>query len=201
MSEISDGAFDITATSLGRIGGYKAIKIDPAKKEIYFTDKNCKIDMGAYGKGYAVDRALEVLKRHSVEEAMVDVGGNIKFLGLPSNKKEWLVGIRNPDDPAKIFNTLKVKPCVSKTEIRKEVAVATSGNYLRKHIVALKERDEGVLSVTIIAPTALEADLLSTTLFNMADSGECLNVLENFDNVEAWIIRRDGNGRLEMTKE
>lgn len=206
MSEISDGAFDITATSLAVKDGYKTIKLDRGKKEIYFTDENCRIDMGAYAKGYAVDKAMEVLKKHSIERAIMDAGGNIKFLGLPPNKKEWNVGIRSPEDPAEIFKTIKVEPCVggrndAVIEAPEEAALATSGNYLRKHIVALKERDESILSVTIIAPTAQEADLLSTTLFNMADTEERLKALEKFDNIEALIIRRDEKGGLELARE
>lgn len=191
MCEISHGAFDITATSLGLKNGYKNIELANIRKEVHFTDKNCKIDLGAYAKGYAVDRAVEILKIRSIKNAMVDAGGDIRLVGLPLGSKEWAVGIRNPRKPKDIFKIIKID---------RETAIATSGNYLREHIIALKDRSPLVLSVTVIAPTALEADLFSTTLFNMTKS-ERLKLLGNFDNIEVLVIKKSKNSSLKLIKE
>ncbi len=191
MCEISHGAFDITATSLGLKNGYKNIELVNIRKEIHFTDKNCKIDLGAYAKGYAVDRAVEILKIHSIKNAIVDAGGDMRLVGLPLGSKEWAVGIRNPREPKDIFKIIKID---------RETAIATSGNYLREHIIALKDRSPLVLSITVIAPTALEADLFSTAIFNMTKS-ERLKLSENFDNIEVLVIEKGKNSRLELIKE
>jgi thiamine biosynthesis lipoprotein len=191
MSKISDGAFDITATSLGRKDGYRSIVLNKERKEIFFKDKNCKIDLGAYAKGYAVDRAIETLKAYSIKNALVDAGGDMRMVGRPFPYKEWRIGIRDPQNPKDIFKIIK---------INKNASIATSGNYLRKHIVSLKDRDASVLSVTVIAQTALEADLFSTTLFNMSES-ERLKLIKDFDNIEVLIVRKKKDGRLELIGE
>lgn len=191
MCWISNGAFDITATSLSSKDGYEAIVLSKQKKEIYFTDKNCKIDLGAYAKGYAVDRAIEILRAHSIKNAIVDAGGDMRLIGLPVPHREWTVGIRNPQKSEDIFKIIK---------IGKEAAVTTSGNYLRKHIIPLGDRNPSVLSVTVIAQTALEADLLSTTLFNMRKN-ERLELMKNFGNIEVLVIKKEKEGGLELIKE
>lgn len=190
MSWASEGTFDITATSLGRKDGYKEIVLNRKKKEISFKDKDCKIDLGAFAKGYAIDRAIEVIESHDIKNALVDAGGDMRMIGLPLPLKEWTIGIRNPEKPKETFKIIKFK---------EEVSIATSGNYLRSHIVDLEGRDPTILSVSVIAPTALEADLLSTTLYNMKKK-ERLKLLEDFDSVKVLLVR-EKNSELILEKE
>lgn len=192
MSGQTEGVFDITATSLGRKDGYKEVITDKERKEIYFKDKNCRLDLGAYAKGYAVDRAVSVLRTEGIKNALVDAGGDIRFIGRPSPDKKWKIGVRNPLYPQRVFKVLDAPET--------DLSLATSGNYLRKHIVALRERDEAVLSVTVIAPTVLEADLFSTAVFNMGYE-QRLKVLEKFNNIEVLLVVKKENGRLKLIKE
>ncbi|MFH1856834.1 MAG: FAD:protein FMN transferase [Candidatus Omnitrophota bacterium] len=190
MSGKTRGAFDVTATSLAMQDGYKKIILDKEKKEVYFAEENCEIDLGAYAKGYAVDKAIEALEKHLVENAVVEAGGDLRVIGLPFPKKEWKIGIRNPIDASKILDVIKTD---------KEIAIATSGNYLRKHIIPLEEREEDIVSMTVMSKTTMEADLFATALFNMKEE-ERLKLLREFDNIKVVIVKEDKNGALRVIK-
>lgn len=194
MSEISKGAFDVTATSLNMKNGYKSVVLNKEKKEVSFNEEKCRLDLGAYAKGYAVDRAVEILRKNSVKNAVVDAGGDVRVMGLPARPAggQWKIGIRNPLNTKEIFKVI---------ELNKEAAVVSSGNYLREHIVSLRDRDDSVLSVTVIAPNATEADLFSTALFNAAGEDERLEMVKGVDDIEVLVIKQDKYGELDLVKE
>ena len=71
-SELSKGRFDVTLSRLG----YKKIVLDEKKKTIFFSGQDVQIDLGGIAKGYAVDRAVRVLKSNGIDSALVNIGGN-----------------------------------------------------------------------------------------------------------------------------
>jgi thiamine biosynthesis lipoprotein len=118
----SEGAFDITVAPLmkawgffrdeGRLPknadiekamahtGYRHVALDPTARTVRFDEPGVELDPGGIGKGYAVDRMVEVLQRRGVEIAMVSVGSSIYGMGGPPETPEgWRVIIRAPDDP------------------------------------------------------------------------------------------------------
>jgi thiamine biosynthesis lipoprotein len=188
FSKLTDGAFDITATSLGEADGYKNIVLDKKNKTVYYKDKKVKIDLGAAAKGYAVDKAVVVLKSYGLNDILVNAGGDIYASGHYSNRK-WAIGIRNP---------LKIDEIEGKIYLSNR-AVATSGNYLRVHIFKTidKEMKSDVISATVIASKCLEADILATAVFVAPDT--VLRVAEELENIDILLIK-DVNGKLKEYK-
>jgi FAD:protein FMN transferase len=186
FGKITEGSFDITATSLGRLNGYKSIELDSARKTVYFKDSGTKIDLSAAAKGYAVDKAVSSLKGQGVERALVNAGGDLRAIGRDKEDK-WMVGLRNPKDKDKIILTLKIS----------NKAVATSGDYFRDHIIKTKKDKKSikVLSSTIIADDCLTADILATSLFVMGEEG--IELIERIENAEGLLIIEE-NKKLEF---
>lgn len=158
-SRISKGSFDITVAPLKK-GRYKDIILDKDASTVRFLDEDMKIDLGGIAKGYAVDRAKDVLSSHGIENALVDLGGNIFALGSPPGKDGWQIGIQHPTDKDAVIHRLELK----------DRAVATSGNYERpSHILdpVTGAPVTGPLSVSVVADSAEMADAFSTAIFVM----------------------------------
>lgn len=228
-SELSGGAFDITVSPLVALWGffqgkghvpsdkeiekvlpaisYKNIVINKntgTKKTstVFFKNTQTQIDLGAIGKGYAVDKALEIVKKFGLENVCINLGGNIYVLGTPHDKTAWKIGIQHPRNKDEILGYL---------ELRDE-ATATSGDYERffeikgkrySHIVnPLTGRPvTGTIATTIVAPTGTEVDALSTSLFVMGHE-KGLELVKKIPNVHAMIIYEGNDGKImiEMTK-
>lgn len=188
FSKLTNGAFDVTATSLDKANGYKKIILDKGKKTIYFKDKKIKVDLGGSAKGYAVDRAIAVLSSHGYSNTLVNAGGDIYASGN-YRKGKWAIGIRNP---------LKVDKIEDKIYLT-NMAVATSGNYLRVHIIKTIDNDKkfDAVSATVIAPKCLEADILATAVF--ADPNIVMEVAESLDGIEVLLIKNI-DGELKEVK-
>ena len=128
-----------------------------------------EVNFGAIGKGYALDRAAGVLRAEGVSGALLNFGGQVLVAGLPPDQPYWTVEVRDPHDP---WN-----PARRLTELRLAAgSIATSADYARGMTVAGRPYSHildprtgapaaGLRSVTVIAPTATEADALSTALF------------------------------------
>ena len=209
-SKLSDGAFDISVGPLIELWGfngeektvpdktqirkalalvnYRNVTINREKSTVKLEKPGMKIDLGAIAKGYAVDRMIAVLESNGIKEAMVNAGGDIYALGNPTGKSGWEIGIRNPREHGDIIDVIKVE----------NSAIATSGDYENffleggerySHIIDPRRGvpASGVMSVTVIAQTAMEADALSTTLFVLGkEEGEKLT--KELTNVKAFFI-------------
>ena len=147
-----------------KLVNYKNIVIDEKNNSIYFKKKGMEINLGGIAKGYAVDKAVEVLKRENIKKAIVNAGGNLFAYGTT-----WRVGIKNPRKEG-IFKTVCVK----------NKAIATSGDYERFFVSEVKGKRkrfshifdprtgypaQDCISATVIAPSGVESDWLSTSLF------------------------------------
>ena len=187
FGRITEGSFDITATSLNEPDGYKKISLNGSQGTVYFKDPKIKIDLSASAKGYAVDKAIESLIASKVESALVDAGGDIRVLGRYKGNN-WSIGIRHPQLKDKII--LKVN--------LSNKAIATSGNYFQRHIIDTHSLDKAkneILSATVIASDCLTADILATSLFVMGEDG--LRVIEGMDGIDGMlIIEEDGKIKI-----
>lgn len=133
-----------------------------------------RVDLGGIAKGYGVDRAVDVLERSGVAGGLVDVGGDLRCFGRPAEGPSWTVEIRNPFGPAPLGRLALPHG-----------AVCTSGNYARfteiegkrySHIIDPRSGwpADAVPAVTVVAPTALEADVWSTALSVLGPEGFAL---------------------------
>jgi FAD:protein FMN transferase len=211
-SRRTDGAFDITVGPLmrawgffraeGRLPaseelstarektGFEKIEIDPASRTARFAVPEMEIDLGAIGKGYAVDRVAAVLSEAGIETALIDAGSSTIFaLGAPPDCVGWTVHVPDPLERSRPLSTVTLR----------DQSISTSGNYERFFEVSGKRYGhiidprrgvpvEGVLQACLLAPSATMSDALSSAIFVMgADAGA--EMLEAFEGVEAmWVL-------------
>ncbi|MFO7773776.1 MAG: FAD:protein FMN transferase [Dehalococcoidia bacterium] len=141
---------------------YRNLIIDEDNNRARFNRDGMEVTLGGIAKGYAVDRACEVLKGGGIEEALVDIGGDIRAIGT----KSWRIGIRDP----------RAEEVLVDIELENK-AIATSGDYVRYHLLKGAELVHHIInpktgapardsiSVTIVAQDSLTADALSTGVF------------------------------------
>lgn len=136
-----------------------------AAKKIKRHNKQSQIDLGAIAKGFAIDKAAGILSGFNFVDFMIDAGGDVYVSGRNCNGKKWRIGVRDPRKKESLLDVLHIS----------DVAVTTSGDYERyfeidgkrySHIIDPRTGKSAnkVLSATVIAPTAVEADALSTAL-------------------------------------
>lgn len=202
--DLSGGAFDVTILPVlehartgravpervSRLVDYRNIQVDG--KEIVFKTPGMQITLDGIAKGFVVDQAVEALKKQGYDQVLVEAGGDLAVNGRESHDQGWSIGVSSPR-PQKLEGYLAVFS-ISKG------AVATSGDYLNwfsedmssHHIinpVSLLSPQE-LASVTVFAPTAMEADALSTTIMVLgADEG--LRLANQLESIEAMVVTKD----------
>jgi thiamine biosynthesis lipoprotein len=157
------------------------------KQGIRFLKEGMGITLDGIAKGYIVDEAANALKKMGVQYALINAGGDIRAIGGNGPNKSWKIGITDPRKQKPYLQTIGLN----------NGAVATSGNYevyfdrekLYHHIIdthtGRSPRD--MASVSITAPTVMEADALSTTVF-IEGIEKGLRLVETLPNVEAMVI-------------
>ncbi len=212
FSRISGGAFDITYASVGYAYDYRARTrpddtllarnldaidyrhIELVGNRVLFRNAGVRINLGGIAKGYAVDRAADIVSKScGIREAMISAGGDSRIIG-DRRGRSWMIGIQNPRDPAGIALRLPLA----------NSAISTSGDYERffiengervHHIInpATGRSASRSWSATVTGPDAMTTDALSTTIFILgADKGIAL--IETLDGIDAIII--DNQGKL-----
>ncbi len=134
---------------------------------VSFDGAGVELNLGSIGKGYALDRAAEVLLEHGLDEWLIQGGhSSIVARGGHNELPGWPVGLRNPLLPQRQLGTILLR----------DQALATSGTAVQHfrfegkrygHIIDPRSGwpTDSMLSVTVLAPTAAEADALSTAFF------------------------------------
>ena len=148
--------------------GLDKIVFDDDRRSVGFPRQGMAIDLDGIAKGYALDLAAQAAQRAGVRTGALDLGGNLRLLEPP--EKYFSIGVRSPG---------KTGRTVRKKELEKVsggVGIATSGNYERFTVLDGKKYGHVLdpatgrpapfrYSATVIAPTAAEADWLSTALY------------------------------------
>jgi FAD:protein FMN transferase len=188
-SRQSEGAFDISVGPLMKVWGfyrgagrlprkeevdralqkvgYRNILLDPGSRTVRFAQPGVDLDPGGIGKGYAVDRMVEVLKENGISSALVSAAGSsIYALGTPNNGKGWEVKIRDPKDPRKTLEELYLK----------DQSMSTSGSYEKFFVAEGKVYSHimdprtgypatGTLAVSVVAPRTLDSEAWTKPFF------------------------------------
>ena len=217
ISGLSEGAFDITIAPLTQLWrkarergvpppseevkkilglvNFKNLLIRPDGK-VFLKKKGMAIDLGGIAKGYAVDRAFEILTSLGYKNFIVNAGGDLWAGGLKNNEP-WSIGIQDPRSAEKVMATISVL----------DSAVATSGDYEKffshqgkryHHILNPKTGfpAEGCQSVTILCKDGMTADGLATAVFVLG-SVKGYDLCQKMKGVECLIV--DGDGKVVMT--
>ncbi len=190
ISKITDGAFDISYASMDKIWhfdgsmkqmpspeaikksvskvGYQNIILDPENQTVFLKLKGMKIGFGAIGKGYAADKAKQLLVSEGVKAGIINASGDMNTWGKQPDGQKWQIGITNPLHKNTVFATFPLT----------DEAVVTSGNY-EKYVIFNGKRythiidprtgypASGIISATVFAPSAELADALATSIFVM----------------------------------
>ena len=156
-----------------------------AETEGYFTAMpNAAIDPTGLVKGWAIERASTLLRRHGSTDHAVNGGGDIQVAGHPSPGEPWRVGITDPRARDRMLTV------VAGTDF----AVATSGTAERgQHIVdpfTRRAPDQGYLSATVVGPSLTRADAYATAVFVMGP--HALPWVETREGYEALLLAGDG---------
>ena len=145
------------------------------------------IDFGGIAKGFAVDRAVEVLKRNGVVAGIVNAGGDLRVFGSASQ----LVHLRHPTQPNRASGAVRLL----------ERAIATSGIYFsrtknrRRYVSPILDARTGraacdLISVTVGAANCMTADALTKVVFALR--GEAVPLLERY-SADALLLEQDGS--------
>lgn len=149
------------------------------------------ITLDGIAKGYIVDKASAVLSAYGVNRHMINAGGDIRTSGGKADGKPWVVAIQ---DPAKKRN-------YPATIAMRDGAIATSGGYevfydrqrMYSHLVTPQTGNSphSVLSVSVTAPTVMEADTLATAVYIM-QARKGLQFIDSLTNRECLVLGRNG---------
>ncbi|MBX2818011.1 MAG: FAD:protein FMN transferase [Saprospiraceae bacterium] len=220
ISQLTDGAFDISfagtdkiwsfdgkehampsqatiSESVSRVG-YEKIQLDDSARTVFLPEKGMKIAFGAIGKGYAADRAKQLLQGNGIEAGIINASGDLASWGMLPEGKPWTVAITNPLNPDHAFGVLPIH----------EGSVVTSGNYEKyalidglryAHIIDPRSGlpSRGIVSATVFCGRAELGDALATSLFVIGVSTG-LDRINQMPGVECIIV--DDNGTIHTSK-
>jgi len=207
ITKLSNGSFDVSLDNLTKVWGFYTDDPQlPTKSEIdsallnsgwqkitllgdnkIIKKNNVGLNFGAIAKGYAVDKAINVLKKLGINEALINAGGEISVIG-----NNWIVGIQHPRETNSIIKKIKLDG----------FTVATSGDYEQYFAVDGKRYHHildprtgypstGLRSVTIINKENTITDALATAVFVMGKENG-LKLIETLDGTEAMLIDSEG---------
>lgn len=153
----TDGFFDLTS---GSPGSFSAVEINPAGRTVRFTAPEIRLDLGALGKGYALDRAAALTLQYGFEQALLH-GGTSSVLALG----EWPVGVRDPWNPAGELTQFRLSDSGMSSSAAFGAEQQVSDIIHPHQRQPLREQ----AGCTVVAPTAAEAEILSTALLAMSE--------------------------------
>jgi thiamine biosynthesis lipoprotein ApbE len=211
FSNLTDGAFDITVGKLMELWrngqqkntipdseaikktvsecvGYEKIMLHAQENQVELKSPCLSIDFGGIGKGYAIDRAVRILRDKGIKSGLINFSGNLYAIGAPPGEKGWSIGVKHPRNKDEVLTFIEVK----------DRGVSTSGDYERYFEINGKRFShifdprtgypvETVPSATVIAENATDADALSTAISVMGKA-ESLESLGKFDRAGVMIV-------------
>lgn len=225
VSQISDGAFDITLGPLINLWGFGPatrstppsdemiasvkvdighhyVEIDEASKRAR-RQKNVEVSLSAVAKGYATDVVARLLENNSINNYMIEIGGELKIRGVNQRDKHWKIGIE--------------KPALGRTGVVQavtgdNVAIATSGeyrNYYEENGVRVshtlnpvtgKPIRHKLASVTVVTELGGYADAYATAL-NVLGPAEGYELAEREKLAAFFIVSEGDSFRIKYTSE
>jgi FAD:protein FMN transferase len=196
LYKASNDLFDITSGVLGKIWNFQNpsipsenqikkmqslvdwLKFERRGNAVRFSTKGMQVDLGGYGKEYAVDRVATILLENKISSALINFGGDMRAIGCKLNDLGWSVGIQDPRDLLSCYASIELK----------SGALATSGDYERffeiegqRYCHILNPRTGMPVSywrsVTVLAPLTIAAGAAATIAMLLEEQGH--EYLEN----------------------
>lgn len=224
ISEITNGAFDITAGSLINAWGFgfdekrkmtpgivDSLKQFTGYKKIHINNNaiqkdiaEIQIDMNAISKGFTSDLIANFLKEKKCENYMVEIGGEVVAKGKNEKRKTWTIGISKPDESL-LVSSNELQAIIQLPDL----AMATSGNYRNfyvedgvkyAHTIDPKSGypvQHSLLSATVLADDCMTADAFATAFMVLGmDLG--VEIARQVGEIEIYFIYADDNGNNQI---
>lgn len=214
ISEITYGAFDISYAGMDDVWNFKGpmtqlptkelieralakvghekILLNTAERSVYLQEKGMKISFAAIGKGYAVDKAKELLVSKQVVAGVINAGGDITTWGTKATGEKWLIGVTHPKSKGKIYSWLPLlESSVATAEYSDSYVVINGKQYA--HIIDPRTGypAEGIHSVSVFSKTAELSDALATAIVVMGrDAG--LALINQLGGTEVILVDDQG---------
>lgn len=172
--------------------------INQEEQTVFLADPQMRLDVGAIGKGYAAERAAELLIARGASSYVLNLGGNIRAIGAKTSGDGWITGITNPDKSATEEFACKV--------VIRDISLVTSGDYERyytvngvryHHIIDPNTNAPAAYfsSVSVFTRDSALADALSTALFCMSYE-DGLALIRSIGGVDVIWIAADGTVKM-----
>lgn len=171
--------------------GFEKVRLDESAHTVAYAVPGMEIDPGGIGKGYAVDRAVEVLARAGIGAALVSAGGSTLYaIGRPPGRDGWRVAIADPADVETPVAIVALRDASISTSGVSYQSVRDAGRRF-SHIFDPRtgEPVENMCQATVVAPTATDSDALSKAAFILSRA-DLVEVLAETPGVHA--LRLEG---------
>jgi thiamine biosynthesis lipoprotein len=209
ISQASAGAFDITVQPLWKAYAASAKsgelpddaelaritkfvdwrQVVVSRQRIEFARPSMEITLNGIAQGFAADRAMAALRRHGIQRALVDTG-EIGAIGCNRSDSAWTAGIQHPRHPDAYISLIELDGrCLATSGDYATVFGDVTHNHLLDPRSGRSPREFS--SVSIVAPTAMDADALSTAVFVLGtDKG--LELIQSIPGVDGHFVLKDG---------
>lgn len=217
LAEQTDGAFDVTVGPYVRLWrrarrkgefpsaerlaearaavGSRRLKLDEKRRTAELLVAGMRLDLGGIAAGYAADQALSALAEHGVTIALIDISGDVLVGDPPPGRQGWRIGIAPvtaPDGPPSRYLSLRRASATTSGDAFQHVVI---GGKRYSHIVDPRTgvglTDQS--SVTVVAPDAMTADSLATTVSVLGPEAG-LKLIEQTPGAAAIIMRNTEQG-------
>lgn len=222
VSKETEGAFDITVAPLVNAWGFGTTertqptmhmvdsimkyvgyrKVSLKDKHLVKSDKHVQLDFSAIAKGYACDAVAQMLRKHGVDNYMVEIGGELACRGKNQSNQLWTVGVQQPEEDA-MGNGGELQAILDLNNR----SVATSGNYHNYYYkdgkryahtidpLQGKPVQHSLLSATVLADNCTTADAYATA-FMVMGTDKVIHFLNKHKDIQAFLIYSNDKGKL-----
>ena len=172
---------------------YHDLTVDGKRHTARLAKKGQMADLGGIAKGYASDEVIAIYRKHGIQKAMIDIGGNIGLLGTDADDDPWRIGIQAPGkERGEYLCIVSLSDC----------SISTSGGYERffrkngkiyHHIIDPATgypADSGIVSASVIAPMSVDSDALSKIFVMGVRKGIAL--IKSIPGTNAILVTEDG---------
>ena len=219
LAEATSGAFDITQGPVIRLwraaraerrvpdagalngassrSGFRKLHVNVRERTVMLDQAGMALDVGAIGKGYAASEALARLRARGIRSGLVAVSGDLAFSGAPPGRRGWRIDIHNDDpDLTGVPRVLELTDAAISTSGPSEQYLDVGGRRY-SHVIDPASQMGLVddITVTVIAPSGLDADGLDTAV-GLIGRDRGLSLIESRPGAAALIVQRSTSGAV-----
>ncbi len=186
----SDGPSPLKlAEALGKVG-YASLRV--SEDRIVLARHGAAITLNGIAQGYATDRVVERLRKAGLSTTLVNMG-EIRAIGARPEGTPWRVGLADPERQGMVTETIDLIDCAVATSAGAGFRFDASGRFTHLFDPATGRSPSRYSTVSVLAPTATEADALSTA-FSLMPPSEIRDIVAARANVQARLT--DSGGTL-----